>query len=353
MTRMQKIIDPVDVALLKAELTPEKKFMDTNKGNNEIYIVTWHDSPNVVTEIGRLREIAFRDAGGATGLPCDLDEYDKMEKPYKQLIVWDPESEAIIGGYRYLMGNNVTFDENGQPVLASSHQFRFSEKFIKDYLPYTVELGRSFVAKDFQSSKSGAKAIWALDNLWDGLASLIFKHRNLMYFFGKVTMYPSFDPISRDLLLHYMWKHYEDKEELVRPWNLMMPKSDPGLMDLILNKEDPKEDYRLLKEAVRRRGTSIPPLFNSYLSTSPTVKMMGTAYNEGMSGIEDTAILICINEMYDDKKVRHIETYMRQRLDRIRSRFPLIDPQMEDKIVDKFRSRRERLYDFIKEKVGK
>ena len=96
---MDTIIEPVPVELIKAELTKSKKLQDTNKGHNELYIVTWHDSPNVVTEIGRLREVAFRQAGGSTGNAIDLDEYDKMEKPYKQLIVWDPDNEAIIGGY--------------------------------------------------------------------------------------------------------------------------------------------------------------------------------------------------------------------------------------------------------------
>ena len=76
---MKTIIDPVSVELIKAELTPDKKLEDTNKGHNELYIVTWQDSPHVVTEIGRLREVAFREAGGSTGNAVDLDEYDKME----------------------------------------------------------------------------------------------------------------------------------------------------------------------------------------------------------------------------------------------------------------------------------
>ena len=353
MKDMHAIIPPVDVELIKAELTEDKKFMDTNKGHNEIYIVTWHDSPNVVTEVGRLREIAFREAGGATGLPCDLDEYDKMEKPYSQLIVWDPDAEAIIGGYRYLLGSDATFDQDGQPRLASSHQFRFSDKFIKDYLPYTVELGRSFVAQEYQSSKAGAKAIFALDNLWDGIASLVYTHPRIMYFFGKVTVYPSFDPVSKDLLMHFMWKHFGDREGLVRPYKMIMPASDPALMDLLLHKDDFKEDLKLLKEAIRRRGTNIPPLFNSYMSTSPTLLMMGTALNEGMSNIEDTAILVCYNEMYEEKKARHIESYVRYRLERLRVRFPLLDPEVESRIIDKWNTRKESWYRRIKDRLGR
>ena len=75
-------------ALLKAELTKEKRLRSTNKSKNEIYIVTAHDSPNVMQEIGRLREVAFRYYGGGTGFPVDIDEYDTMEDAYRQLIVW-------------------------------------------------------------------------------------------------------------------------------------------------------------------------------------------------------------------------------------------------------------------------
>lgn len=346
---MEKIIDPVSIDLIKAELTPDKKLMNTNHGDNEIYIVTWHDSPNTVTEIGRLREIAFRTAGGSTGLALDLDEFDKMEKPYQQLIVWDPQAEAILGGYRYILGPDVTFYEDGQPKLASSHQFRFSEAFIRDYLPHVVELGRSFVSPEYQSSKSGAKSIYALDNLWDGIASVAYQHPNIQYFFGKMTMYPSLDKVARDLILHFLWKHFGDKEELVRPVSPLMPESDARLMDIILRKDDMKEDYRLLKEAVRLRNSSIPPLVNSYMTTSPTMLMFGTALNEGMSDIEDTAILICFDEMYADKKDRHIETFRRYKFERIRARFPLLDPEMEARIADKWETRRSILRDrFLK-----
>lgn len=345
---MEKIIDPVSVELLKAELTADKKFMDTNKGNNEIYIVTWHNSPNVVTEIGRLREVAFRTAGGSTGLALDLDEFDKMEKPYQQLIVWDPEAEAIIGGYRYILGPDVTFDENGQPKLASSHQFHFSETFIHEYLPHVVELGRSFVSPDYQSSKAGAKSIFALDNLWDGIASVCYQHPNIQYFFGKMTMYPSLDRIARDLLLHFLWKHFGDKDELVRPVDPVMPESTPELMDIILHEDDLKADFRLLKEAVRRRHTNIPPLVNSYMTTSPSMKMMGTALNDQMANIEDTAILVCFNEMYEDKKARHIDTFRRYKLQSIRNRFPFMDPEVETRIVENWDSRRDKLHDKFK-----
>ena len=198
---MEEIIQPIAKELLMAELTPERRLRITNKSNNEIYIVTYHQAPNVVREIGRLREIAFRAAGGGTGKACDLDEFDTCEHPYYQLIVWDPEDEMILGGYRFLPGTEIELGEDGQPKLATSHMFKFSQDFIDNCLPDTVELGRSFVTLEYQSSSKIGKGLFALDNLWDGLGALTIVLPNIKYFFGKMTMYTSFHRRSRDLIL--------------------------------------------------------------------------------------------------------------------------------------------------------
>ena len=226
---MEPIIAPISVDVLKAELTPGKKLRDTNKSHNEIYVITHHDSPNVMKEIGRLREEAFRDSGGGSGLSMDIDEFDTMENPYKQLIVWDPDSEKILGGYRYILGPDIKLDENGQPLLATSHMFHFSEKFIKEYLPFTIELGRSFVAPEYQSSKAGTKALFALDNLWDGLGALGITNPTMKYFFGKMTMYPEYNREARDLIQHFLFKHFEDKEKLVTPMDPLVIETPASL----------------------------------------------------------------------------------------------------------------------------
>lgn len=340
---MEKIIDPVEVSLLKAELTSDKKLQDTNKGGNELYVVTAHDSPNVMREIGRLREEAFRAAGGSSGLSMDIDEFDTMENPYHQIVVWDPDAEAILGGYRYILGPDVRLDENGVPRLATAHMFKFSEEFIRDYLPHTVELGRSFVSLGYQSSKAGAKAIFAMDNLWDGIAAVIMQHPQILFFFGKMTMYPSYNQAARDLILHFLWKHFPDPDELVRPLDPVLPQSSADLMDVILKDRNFKEDYRNLKDAVRRIGTSIPPLVNSYINTSPTMKMFGTAVNHEFSEVEETAILVCFHEMYEDKVSRHIEAYLKGFMDKVRVRFPKINQKNEEQLQERIGMKRLRV----------
>jgi hypothetical protein len=352
---MKTIIDPVPVELIKAELTPSKKLEDTNKGHNELYIVTWQDSPNVVTEIGRLREVAFREAGGSTGNAIDLDEYDKMDKPYKQLIVWDPDNEIIIGGYRFLFGSDATFDEKGQPVLASSHQFHFSQKFIDNYLPHVIELGRNFVVPVSQDAAKVTRPIFALDNLWDGLVAIIMKNPDLLYFFGKVTLYPSYDPVARDLIYYFLWKHFGDKDELIRPWEdqVLMPNSDSELMDLILNQDDLAEDYKLLKMAARMRGVNVPPNVTAYISITSQMLMFGTAVNRLMHNIEDTGVLIPFDAIYHEKKRRHIGAYIRFSSARRRKKENPDVPVLEDDLIESLLNKRYRKVKRLLKKEGR
>ena len=338
---MEPIIAPISTELLKAELTPAKKLRDTNKSNNEIYIVNHHDSPNVMKEIGRLREEAFRDSGGGSGLSMDIDDFDTMENPYPQLIVWDPEAEKILGGYRYILGSDIKLDENGQPMLATSHMFHFSEKFIKEYLPYTIELGRSFVAPEYQSRQAGAKALFALDNLWDGLGALIVEKTNMKYFFGKMTMYPDYNREARDLIQHFLFKHFEDKEKLVVPMDPLKIETDRAYMDSILTADDFNEDYKLLNAEVRKHGVNIPPLVNSYMSLSPTLKMFGGGINHEFSEAEETCILVTFDEIHEAKKERHINSFINEKIALIRQRFPIFSENMGDNLKDMLTHKRE------------
>lgn len=306
------VIAPVPVEVLKSELTEDKRLRFTNKSNNEIYIVTWQDSPNVLREIGRLREIAFRAPGGGTGKALDLDEFDTMPNPYKQLIVWDPEEEAILGGYRYLLGSEAQFDADGQPILATSHMFRFSEKFIRDYLPYTIELGRSWVTLEYQSTRAGAKALFALDNLWDGLGALTIIKPNVRYLFGKMTMYPSYDRKARDMILFFLKKHFCDPDGLILPMKPLELETSVEELSALFSEKEFKADYRILNHEVRKRGFNIPPLVNAYMGLSPTMRMFGTAINYGFGDVEETGILIAVDEILDDKRARYIDSYARE-----------------------------------------
>ena len=314
----QEIISPVSKELLKSELTRERQLRMTNKSNNEIYVVTAHQAPNVMREIGRLREIAFREAGGGTGKEVDIDEFDTCDNCYKQLIVWNPDEEEIIGGYRYLMGTDWELDDNGQPILATSHMFHFSEKFLRDYMPYTVELGRSFVSLEYQNVQKNTKSIFALDNLWDGLGALTVLFPNLKYFFGKMTMYPSYVRKGRDMILYFLKKHFDDKENLITPMKPLVLESDPDELERLFSGNNFKEDYRILNSEVRKMGYNIPPLVNAYMGLSPTMKLFGTAINYGFGDVEETGILIAVDEILEQKRVRHIDSFIREHPDALK-----------------------------------
>ena len=308
----QEIIQPIAKEILKSELTPERQLRMTNKSHNEIYVITAHNAPNVMKEIGRLREIAFREAGGGTGKDMDIDEFDTCDNCYKQLIVWNPEAEEIIGGYRYLLGTDWDYDEKGQPILATSHMFHFSEKFIKDYAPWTIELGRSFVSLPYQSSRMGAKSLFALDNLWDGLGALTVIKPNVKYFFRKMTMYPSYIRKGRDMILYFLKKHFDDKEKLIIPMKPLEMDTDPKELENLFSGKSFKEDYKVLNGEIRKLGYNIPPLVNAYMSLSPTMKLFGTAINYGFGDVEETGILIAVDEILEEKRVRHIDSFIKE-----------------------------------------
>lgn len=309
---MQAIIQPVDRALLKAELTREKMLRRTNKSNNEIYITTAHDAPHVMHEIGRLREIAFRFYGGGTGQPVDIDPYDTMDDAYRQLIVWSPEDEQILGGYRFLCGADVKFDAEGKPLLATSHLFNFSETFIRDFLPYTVELGRSFVTLEYQSTRAGAKGLFVLDNLWDGLGALSVIDPSLQYYFGKVTMYNTYNSEARNMILYFLGLHFPDTAGLITPVYPLQTNTDMEKMKALFHYDNFKDNYKVLNKEVRKFGINVPPLVNAYMSLSPKMRVFGTAINHEFGEVEETGILIAIDEILEEKKKRHIETYLKE-----------------------------------------
>lgn len=303
---MEPIIEPIDRDILKSELTAERFVRITRKGDNEIYIVNYHNAPNVVREIGRLREVTFRSSGGGTGLSIDLDGFDTNENCYEQLIVWSPEDGEIVGGYRFMRCDQAIRDINNIE-LSTVHYFDFSEQFVKNYLPYTIELGRSWVQPMFQPSVNPRKGLFALDNIWDGLGAIIIANPDIRYFFGKVTMYPTYERGARDFLLQFMHHYFPDTEKLMKPTHPLILGKNKPFEELKQQGLEFKEAFKQLNSYVREKGENIPPLVNIYMNLSPTMKTFGTAVNPDFGNVEETGILVTIDDIYPDKKERHIE----------------------------------------------
>lgn len=306
---METIIEAVPASEIIKELTEERFVRKTNFGHNEIYVINAHNAPNTMREIGRLRELAFRESGGGTGKSIDIDEFDTRENAYfEQLIVWDPIEKEILGGYRFIDCKKLPLKNNGQVDTPTSELFYYSEDFIKNYLPYTIELGRSFIQPKYQSTGNVRKSIFTLDNLWDGLGAILQSIPHAKYFFGKVTMYSQFDPVLRDMILFFMKKFFPDNDNLIYPYpdKAINIKPRTAIMRLRLDGNNYQNSYRTLSKYVREHGSMIPPLFNAYMSLSATMKMFGTALNEPFGNVEETAILITIEDIFPEKIERHL-----------------------------------------------
>lgn len=307
--RMKPIAEPLPRDQIIAELTKDKLLRRTNNGNNEVYFFDFRDSPALMHEIGRVREITFRHAGGGTGKDIDLDEFDTdREDPQKQLIVWDPEHLEMVGGYR------LYFPPKGcikcdVTKLASSSYFRFSDKFLKKYFPHMMELGRSFVHPDYQSRNMGRKSLYALDNLWDGLGALILEYHHLKYLFGKVTMYPHFNQKARNMILYFLKRHFDDPDSLVVPLEPAQIDIHHDEMKKLFRGWTYKENYKILSREVRNLGENIPSLINAYMGLSPTMRTFGTFINHKFGDVEETGILITLRDIYIEKINRHLASY--------------------------------------------
>lgn len=309
---MENIIAKISRDALLDELTKERYVRRTNNGHNEIYIINHHNSPNVMKEIGRLREVTFRHAGGGTGKAIDIDEFDTSAHPYQQLLVWNPEDKEIVGAYRFILCKDAEYI-NGKVQLATTELFDFSAAFYKNYLPETIELGRSFIQPEYQPSEQLRKGLFSLDNLWDGLGAIVIDNPSQKHFFGKVTMYTDFNVEARDYILSFMQHYFPDKEQLVRPIHSVSIKTDVSAFLKQLEGLSYKDGHMVLNKSVRALNEYIPPLVNAYMNLSATMKSFGTAINPDFGGVEETGILVTIEDVYQSKKERHFNSYLAEK----------------------------------------
>ena len=302
---MKEIIPPVKTALLERELEGHL-LRPSNKADNLIYDITAHECPNVMREIARLREISYRDGGGATGNEMDIDDMDTMPRPYHQLIVWDPDNKQIIGGYRYLFGHEAEI-RDGQPYITSAHLFHYSDQFIREYLPNTIEFGRAFVQPMYQKREMGVKALFALDNIWDGIGAIVHNHPEIRWMIGKVTIYPDYNEKARELIYSYLNTYHRGKEGLFAPYQ---PLAVHPLADSPFIGDDKQENYHILQRAVREQGTVIPPMFSAYLNLTNDLEFFGNAVNDELANVYETGIMVDLNTVYPEKKERYITPYV-------------------------------------------
>ncbi len=303
---MKDVIPKIDTEILLKELNDGRFVKYTNFGKNELYIFDSNNSPNLMREIGRLREVTFRDASGGTGKETDIDAYDLGDNPFQQLLVWNPEDQEIVGGYRFIHCKNLQINDDGTVKTPTSKLFHYSEEFIKDYLPITIELGRSFVQPEYQPTKNVRKGMYSLDNLWDGLGAAVVANPDVKYLFGKITMYKSSDLLAREAIMYFLNRFFPDPDKLVYPHEPVLLSTDKKVFEKIFPGSTYEENYKLLQQFIRSRGETIPPLVNAYMNLSSTMKTFGTSVNESFGDVEETGIMITIADIYPEKRDRHL-----------------------------------------------
>lgn len=294
------VCDPVPAGILRGELT-SACFVRAFRGI-EIYAVDARGAPNVMREVGRIREQEFRAEGGGTGKEADIDEFDTGEPPFRQLVAWDPEAGELIGMYRYLRARDAR-NSGGTYELPTARLFGFSPVFREEVLPYTIELGRSVV------NRAAKRAIMGLFAVWAGLGALVVELADCRYFFGKFTTYPRYHPAARTALFRFLELYCPDPDRLVRPHPELMIRADSGSELPAYAGNDYDADYELLRSLAQEAGEAIPPLVISYLALTRSMRCFGTARNPHFGDVYESAILVDIRDIGGKQRSRFIDTY--------------------------------------------
>jgi len=193
---------------------------------------------------------------------------------------------------------------------ATAHLFRFSDQFVNDYLPYSIELGRSFVQPNYQPTFNLKKGLYSLDNLWDGLGAMVVETPGIKYLFGKMTMYTDYTKEARDVLLYFLYNFFPDKDDLLVPYNQLEFVLSNEELESVFTGSTFEENYKLLSKKLKEYKEAIPPLFNAYMNLSPSMRTFGTAVNDEFGYVEETGMMITLEDIYEKKKKRYVQSYI-------------------------------------------
>ena len=306
---LEEIIKPLSKEILINELKLAFFLRPTRIGNNEVYIFSAQECPNLMNEVGRLRELTFRDAGAGFGKKVDIDQYDTDGYTCKQLIVWDPINKEIIGGYRFNIFNDLKHKKLKDIPLLNKSLYNVSNNFISDYIPYLVELSRAFIQPMYQPKNVGKKAAFSLDNIWDGLGALVVKYPFLKYYFGRLTFFSNYNTTVRDSIFYFFDKHLKGDVSLLKakePVSAMTPNS---YIKKRINSSDEKEDFKSLQIIAKDHNTIIPPLMKSYYNASNSLKVFEPVFDSYFGSSYAAAIIVTIKDIFPSFVKRYIDPY--------------------------------------------
>lgn len=295
----KSIIRPIDKKILKYEVDMSDCIGATKDGK-KIIITTNSNSPNILSEIARLRELTFRKVGEGTGRMMDMDKFDKL---YSHLIIWDEYTLEIVGSYRIGIGEELLV-KSGIGGFYTSTLFNFSEAFIENILPYSIELGRSFVQEKYWNTQ-------ALDYLWQGIGSFLSKNPKVKYMFGGVSLSSNYSPYVISLIVFYFKKWFSSVQGLSSAKkNYTLTPKQIKEYSKIFSGLNAKEDMKILKKILALHGFSIPVLYKHYsdLCYEGGVCFLDFGIDPDFNNCIDGLILVDISKIREDKKKRYLES---------------------------------------------
>ena len=297
-TTQKAIALPEDRRDLKAALK-KSYLLGLTKDNKKIYLYEYSSKNTaVLNELGRLREISFRKVGEGANKKRDIDKYDYY---YKHIILWDDESLEIVGAYRIGVTKEIC-DKLEDSALYTHTLFNYNVK-LKDYLPDSIELGRSFVQPKYWGSR-------ALDYLWQGIGAYLRNNPQIKYMYGPVSISANYPKVAKDMILYFYNHYFADEEKLVSarlPYKMNIDDEYMQQFIIKLNGNDYDQDFKHLKKALAFLGLSVPTLYKQYADLCQSGGIRFCAYNidKEFSDCVDSFILVSVDKIKEKQKKRY------------------------------------------------
>lgn len=260
--RPQVIVDPIPKDILEKEIEKLQDLKVWSEKNYEVYISPTSAIPNIIKEIGRLREITFREVGEGTNKETDLDEYDIY---YNHLFIWDIETKMIVGAYRLGKGNEI-FYSMGKRGFYVAELFKIKDQFYP-ILRNSLELGRSWVRKEYQLKPL------PLFLLWKGILKYLIENPQYRYLIGPLSISNRFSKFSKSLIVDFIGKHHFDHElaQYVKPrknFKIDFSKIDK---DLLLESHETLKDLDGLISEIETTHMKVPVLLRQYIALNAKI----------------------------------------------------------------------------------
>lgn len=297
------ILHPQDRKQIKQELK-ESLHLGSTRDGKEIYLFDYQQHSVTIKEIGRLREIAFRQVGEGTGQQSDLDKYDQY---YRHLVLWDEEELEIVGAYRigeifrYLDGQQNATDSNlkGQGIY-SAELFQYGIA-MRPYFEKGIELGRSFVQPKYWGKRS-------LDYLWYGIGAYLNQHPEVRYMFGPVSLSNRYPDHAKDLIIYFYRLYFPDHQQLAKsftPHNISA--SQQAIIEPLFEGNDYDTDFCTLKEQLSHLGVSVPTLYKQYseLCEAGGVRFLDFGVDADFGYCVDGLVLVDLEKVKPAKNKRY------------------------------------------------